>query len=101
MHGILDTQVQKLLRGMASRGAECCVIECPGFYLAQRHLQYVDFTLAIFTNLDDEQTENKFNDFQSYKAAKGRLFEVCYGFGGCWESSKQIVHTKLCRLLLS
>lgn len=70
--------------GMASRGAEYCVIECPSFYLAQTHLQYIEFTLAVFTNLDDETVDNRHESFEGYKAAKGKLFQVQYGLGGCW-----------------
>lgn len=44
-------QVQKIMAGMADRGATACVMECSSIGLHQGRVENVDFDVAIFTNL--------------------------------------------------
>lgn len=73
---ISHRQVQKLLAGMASRGAQACVIECPSWYIGQAELAYVEFTLAVFTNIEEVHEDNGHESFEEYKESKAILFQV-------------------------
>lgn len=44
-------QVQKVMAGMADRGATACVLECSSIGLDQGRVDLVDLDVAIFTNL--------------------------------------------------
>ncbi|GMH43410.1 hypothetical protein BSKO_11332 [Bryopsis sp. KO-2023] len=67
-------QTQKLLGGMADRGAKACVIECPSVYLMQAHLKYINYTLAVFTNLSPHDM-GKEASFEQHTSAMANLFQ--------------------------
>lgn len=50
-------QVQRLMAGMADRGATACVMECSSIGLHQGRVENVDFDVAIFTNLGSDHLD--------------------------------------------
>ena len=50
-------QVQRVMAGMADRGATACVMECSSIGLHQGRVENVDFDVAIFTNLGSDHLD--------------------------------------------
>lgn len=67
-------RLQKLLWEMVKAGCQYAVIETSSEGLAQgRHL-FIDYDVAVFTNLSPEHIESH-GGFEKYKEAKGKLFK--------------------------
>jgi len=65
---------QKLLREMLLHGARSCVMEVSSHALAQRRVDQIRFTGAIFTNLSHEHLDYH-GSMQEYAKAKSLLFQ--------------------------
>jgi UDP-N-acetylmuramoyl-L-alanyl-D-glutamate--2,6-diaminopimelate ligase len=72
------TEVQELLRQMASAGSGACVMEVSSHALALKRVDGTRFAAAIFTNLTRDHLDFHEN-MESYFAAKRRLFEMLPG----------------------
>ena len=68
-------QVQALLARMVANGLTHAVVEMTSHGLAQGRLNGVDVDVAILTNLRHEHLDYH-GSFESYRAAKGRLFQM-------------------------
>lgn len=65
--------LQRLLRKMADAGVKYAVIEVSSEGLVQYRADYVDFDIAVLTNLTPEHIASH-GSFENYKHAKGKLF---------------------------
>jgi UDP-N-acetylmuramoyl-L-alanyl-D-glutamate--2,6-diaminopimelate ligase len=68
-------EVQRQLRRMVDAGLTHCVVETTSHGLAQHRVSAIDFDIAIVTNITHEHLDYH-GDYQSYIAAKARLFET-------------------------
>ncbi|MFC1629999.1 Mur ligase family protein [Patescibacteria group bacterium] len=71
-------QIQKFLRKAANSGCKYAVLEVTSEGILQHRHRFIDFTVAVFTNLTPEHIEAH-KGFENYKKAKGKLFEVTKG----------------------
>jgi len=69
------SEVQRLLREMASNGCRACAMEVSSHALVLHRVAQVRFAAAIFTNLTRDHLDFHV-DMQQYFAAKRRLFEM-------------------------
>jgi UDP-N-acetylmuramoyl-L-alanyl-D-glutamate--2,6-diaminopimelate ligase len=69
------TEVQELLRQMASAGSGACVMEVSSHALALRRVDGTQFAAGVFTNLTRDHLDFHEN-MEAYFAAKRRLFEM-------------------------
>jgi UDP-N-acetylmuramoyl-L-alanyl-D-glutamate--2,6-diaminopimelate ligase len=69
------SEVQRLLREMASRGCRACAMEVSSHALVLHRVANVRFAAAIFTNLTRDHLDFH-GDMQQYFAAKRRLFDM-------------------------
>jgi UDP-N-acetylmuramoyl-L-alanyl-D-glutamate--2,6-diaminopimelate ligase len=69
------SDVQRLLREMASNGCGACAAEVSSHALTLKRVDFVRFAAAIFTNLTRDHLDFH-GDMESYFAAKRRLFEL-------------------------
>lgn len=69
--------VQRFLRRMLDAGATHCILEATSHGLAQHRVGAVDFDIAVVTNITHEHLDYH-GDFESYFAAKARLFEALH-----------------------
>ncbi|KAL3149615.1 hypothetical protein ABBQ32_002384 [Trebouxia sp. C0010 RCD-2024] len=65
--------VQKIMAGQADRGAAACVLECTTSGLQEGRCDYVDFDVAVFTNIAKDKVD-AFGGIQQYLDAQGSLF---------------------------
>ncbi|CAL8464844.1 g4379 [Coccomyxa elongata] len=65
-------EAQKLLAGMADRGAEVAVVECNPDGLEQGRMDHVDLNIAVFTNLATDAAEE--GEFEELLEAQGAIF---------------------------
>lgn len=66
--------LQRILRHMADRGMKAAVMEVSSHALALARVDYVDYDVAVFTNLTQDHLDFH-KDFESYFRAKAILFE--------------------------
>ncbi|MCL5115830.1 MAG: UDP-N-acetylmuramoyl-L-alanyl-D-glutamate--2,6-diaminopimelate ligase [Firmicutes bacterium] len=66
--------LQRILRHMADRGMKAAVMEVSSHALALARVDYVDYDVAVFTNLTQDHLDFH-KDFESYFKAKALLFE--------------------------
>eukprot|EP00210_Caulerpa_lentillifera_P009176 g8748.t1 len=66
-------QVQRVLAGIAHRGAQACVIECPLASIADLRLNNIDFDLALFLNLEREPDDTD-EIFEAKCSLSGAIF---------------------------
>ena len=67
--------LQRIAREMVDRGVEVLLLEVSSQALIQHRVDGIDFDTVVYTNLyRDHIGANEHPDFQSYKAAKRRLF---------------------------
>ena len=71
-------QLQKLLSQMAKAGCRYAVVETSSEGILQFRHRFIDYEAAVFTNLSPEHIE-RHGGFQSYRAAKLKLFEKIAG----------------------
>jgi len=67
-------KLQKLLRQMADAGCEYAVIETSSEGILQHRHKFIDYKIAVFTNLSPEHIE-RHKGFENYRAAKIELFK--------------------------
>lgn len=66
--------LQKFLRQMADSGCKYAVIETSSEGIIQYRQRFIDYNVAVFTNLSPEHIE-RHGGFEKYRAAKVKLFE--------------------------
>lgn len=66
--------LQRMLKEMLEQKVRCVVMEVSSHALVLNRVKMIDFDAAIFTNLNPEHLDFH-KDMQSYKEAKGVLFE--------------------------
>ncbi len=66
--------LQKLLRQMAKSGCRYAVIETSSEGILQYRQRFIDYRVAVFTNLSPEHIE-RHGGFENYRNAKVKLFE--------------------------
>ena len=67
--------LQRLLRQMADAGLGHVVVEVASHALVLRRVEGIRFAAAVFTNLTQDHLDFH-HDFEAYRAAKRRLFEM-------------------------
>ena len=67
-------QLQKLLRQMVKENCEYAVIETSSEGILQYRHCFIDYNIAVFTNLSPEHIE-RHGGFENYRSAKVKLFE--------------------------
>lgn len=70
--------IQKMLAEMLEAGCTHAVVEATSIGLDLHRLDECDFDAAVMTNLSGDHLDYH-GDFQKYRAAKGRLFEMVQG----------------------
>jgi UDP-N-acetylmuramoyl-L-alanyl-D-glutamate--2,6-diaminopimelate ligase len=71
-------EVQKFLRQAVKAGCQYAVIEVTSEGVKQHRHRFIDFKVAIFTNLTPEHIEAH-GSFENYRAAKGKFFQSAKG----------------------
>jgi len=66
-------KLQKMLREMVNEKCEYAVIEVTSEGIKQYRTRFIDFDIAVFTNLTPEHIDSH-RGFENYKKAKGELF---------------------------
>jgi len=67
-------KLQKMLKEMVKEKCEYAIIEVTSEGIKQYRTKFIDFDIAVFTNLTPEHIESH-KGFENYKKAKGKLFE--------------------------
>jgi len=68
-------KLQKFLRQAVAFGCQYAVLEVTSEGIKQYRHKFIDFDVAVFTNLTPEHIEAH-GSFENYRAAKGKLFQV-------------------------
>jgi UDP-N-acetylmuramoyl-L-alanyl-D-glutamate--2,6-diaminopimelate ligase len=68
--------IQKFLRQAVKAGCQYAVLEVTSEGIKQHRHQFINFDVAIFTNLTPEHIESH-GSFEKYREAKGKLFSAC------------------------
>jgi UDP-N-acetylmuramoyl-L-alanyl-D-glutamate--2,6-diaminopimelate ligase len=69
-------KLQKFLREAKNSGCQYAIIEVTSEGILQHRHRFVDFEVAVFTNLAPEHIE-RHGSFEKYRQAKGKLFQSC------------------------
>ncbi len=67
--------LQKFLRESVREKCDCAVVEVTSEGIKQHRHRFIDFDVAVFTNLTPEHIESH-GSFEGYKKAKGKLFKA-------------------------
>jgi len=67
--------IQKFLKEAQKEGCEFAVIEVSSEGIKQYRHKFIDFKVAVFTNLSPEHIESH-GSFEKYREAKGQLFKA-------------------------
>ena len=67
-------KLQRFLRRAVDQGCQYAVIEVTSEGILQHRHKFIDFDVAVFTNLTPEHIEAH-GSFEKYKEAKGKLFQ--------------------------
>lgn len=67
--------IQRFLRSAVKTGCQYAVIEVTSEGIIQHRHRFIDFEIAVFTNLSPEHIESH-GSFENYKKAKGRFFKA-------------------------
>ncbi len=70
--------LQKLLRQMVKANCQYAIVETSSEGILQHRQKFIDYDIAIFTNLTPEHLEHH-GSFENYRAAKGKLFQRTKG----------------------
>ncbi len=70
--------IQKFLRQAKNSGCEYAILEVTSEGIKQYRHKFINFEMAVFTNLTPEHIEAH-GGFENYKAAKGKLFQAVRG----------------------
>jgi len=68
-------KIQNFLRQAVNNKCQYAVLEVTSEGIKQHRHQFVDFNVAVFTNLSPEHIETH-GSFENYRAAKGKLFQT-------------------------
>ncbi|HEY0087508.1 MAG TPA: UDP-N-acetylmuramoyl-L-alanyl-D-glutamate--2,6-diaminopimelate ligase [Candidatus Lokiarchaeia archaeon] len=68
-------KIQRFLRKAVNSGCQYAVLEVSSEGIKQHRHQFINFDLAVFTNLAPEHIEAH-KGFENYKKAKGKLFQA-------------------------
>jgi len=68
-------KLQKFLRQAVNAGCKYAVLEVTSEGIKQYRHRFIDFDVAVFTNLTPEHIEAH-GGFENYRAAKGKLFQT-------------------------
>ena len=68
-------RLQKFLKQALNAGCEYAVLEVTSEGIKQYRHKFIDFDMAVFTNLTPEHIESH-GSFEKYREAKGRLFQA-------------------------
>jgi UDP-N-acetylmuramyl-tripeptide synthetase len=68
-------KLQRFLKKALDHGCQYAVIEVTSEGILQHRHRFIDFDIAVFTNLTPEHIESH-GSFEKYKEAKGRLFQA-------------------------
>jgi UDP-N-acetylmuramoyl-L-alanyl-D-glutamate--2,6-diaminopimelate ligase len=71
-------KLQKFLRQAVDTDCQYAVLEITSEGIKQHRHQFIDFDIAVFTNLAPEHIEAH-KGFENYKKAKGKLFQATKG----------------------
>jgi len=71
-------KIQRFLRKAVNSGCQYAVLEVSSEGIKQHRHQFINFGIAVFTNLTPEHIEAH-GGFENYKAAKGKLFQATKG----------------------
>jgi len=71
-------QVQKLLREAVNSDCQYAILEVTSEGIKQYRHKFIDFSVAVFTNLTPEHIEAH-GSFEKYREAKGKLFQATKG----------------------
>lgn len=71
-------KLQKFLREAVNSGCQYAILEVTSEGIKQHRHRFIDFSVAVFTNLSPEHIEAH-GSFEKYRQAKGKLFEACKG----------------------
>jgi UDP-N-acetylmuramoyl-L-alanyl-D-glutamate--2,6-diaminopimelate ligase len=69
-------KLQKFLHQAVKENCQYAVLEVTSEGIKQHRQRFVDFDVAVFTNLTPEHIESH-GSFEKYKEAKGKLFRAC------------------------
>jgi len=67
-------KIQRFLRQAVNSGCQYTVLEVTSEGILQHRHQFINFDVAVFTNLSPEHIE-RHGSFEKYREAKGKLFE--------------------------
>jgi len=70
--------IQRFLREARNFGCQYAVLEVTSEGIKQHRHRFIDFDVAVFTNLTPEHIEAH-GSFENYRAAKGKLFQATKG----------------------
>jgi UDP-N-acetylmuramoyl-L-alanyl-D-glutamate--2,6-diaminopimelate ligase len=68
-------QLQKLLKRMADAGCKYAVVETSSEGILQHRHRFIDYDMAVFTNLSPEHIE-RHGSFEKYRSEKLKLFKM-------------------------
>jgi len=68
-------KLQRFLRQAVNSGSKYAVLEVTSEGIKQYRHKFIDFDVAVFTNLSPEHIETH-GSFENYRAAKGKLFQA-------------------------
>lgn len=68
-------KLQRFLRQALNSGSKYAVLEVTSEGIKQYRHKFIDFEVAVFTNLSPEHIETH-GSFENYRAAKGKLFQA-------------------------
>ena len=71
-------KIQRLLRKAVNSGCQYAVLEVSSEGIKQHRHRFINFEIAVLTNLTPEHIEAH-GGFENYKAAKGKLFQATKG----------------------
>ncbi len=71
-------KIQRFLRKAVSNGCQYAVLEATSQGIAQHRHRFIDFDVALITNLTPEHIESH-GGFENYRKAKGILFKAVEG----------------------
>jgi UDP-N-acetylmuramoyl-L-alanyl-D-glutamate--2,6-diaminopimelate ligase len=71
-------KLQRFLRQALNAGCRYAVLEITSEGIKQHRHQFIDFDIAVFTNLTPEHIEAH-GSFEKYRKAKGKLFQTTKG----------------------
>ena len=69
-------KIQRFLRKAVKTGCQYAILEVTSEGILQHRQRFIDFDVALFTNLSPEHIE-RHGSFEKYRQAKGKLFEQC------------------------